>query len=117
MEQRKHSNVGGKSMSVTLFVFILTIGAAFSSLLTQAVKKWYENRKSEYSSNMIALINAIVIGCGGTVVVYMLMGIPWSVNNIICIFLMGICVWIGSMIGYDKIIQLVQQISGGGDKK
>lgn len=116
MEQRKHSNVGGEIMNVTLFVFVLTIGAAFSSLLTQAVKKWYENRKTEYSSNVIAFINAIVIGCGGTVVAYMLIGIPWTVNNIICVVLMGLCVWIGSMIGYDKIIQLVQQISGGEKK-
>ena len=79
--------------------------------LTQAVKKWYENKKKEYSSNVIALINAIVIGCGGTAVVYMLIGIPWTVNNVICMILMGICVWVGSMIGYDKIIQLVKQIS------
>ena len=98
-------------MTVAIFVTILTIGAAASGLLTQAIKKWYENQKKEYSSNVIALINAIVIGCSGTAVVYMLIGIPWNVNNIICMILMGICVLVGSMIGYDKIIQLVKQIS------
>ena len=100
-------------MTVALFVTILTAGAAASSLLTQAVKKWYENQKKNYSSNVIALINAVVIGCGGTAVTYMLAGIPWSVNNIICLLIMGVCVWIGSMIGYDKVIQLVKQL---GDK-
>ena len=40
----------------------------------------------------------------------MLMGVKWTVNNIICMILMGICVWVGSMIGYDKIVQLVKQI-------
>ena len=100
-------------MTVALFVTILTAGAAASSLLTQAVKKWYENQKKNYSSNVIALINAVVIGCGGTAVTYMLVGIPWSVNNIICLLIMGVCVWIGSMIGYDKVIQLIKQL---GDK-
>ena len=97
-------------MTVALFVTILTAGAAASSLLTQAVKKWYENQKKNYSSNVIALINAVVIGCGGTAVTYMLVGIPWSVNNIICLLIMGVCVWIGSMIGYDKVIQLIKQL-------
>ena len=100
-------------MTVALFVTILTVGAAASSLLTQAVKKWYENQKKNYSSNVIALINAVVIGCGGTAVTYMLISIPWSVNNIICLLIMGVCVWIGSMIGYDKVIQLIKQL---GDK-
>ena len=97
-------------MTVALFVTILTVGATASSLLTQAVKKWYENQKKNYSSNVIALINAVVIGCGGTAVTYMLVGIPWSVNNIICLLIMGVCVWIGSMIGYDKVIQLIKQL-------
>ena len=99
-------------MTVALFVTILTVGAAASSLLTQAVKKWYENQKKNYSSNVIALINAVVIGCGGTAVTYMLISIPWSVNNIICLLIMGVCVWIGSMIGYDKVIQLIKQLGG-----
>lgn len=98
-------------MTVTLFVSILTIGAVASGLLTEAIKKWYSNAGKKYSANVIALVDAVVIGCGGTSVTYMLIGIPWSINNVICMILMGICVWIGSMIGYDKIIQLVKQLS------
>lgn len=98
-------------MTVTLFITMLTIGAGVTSLLTEAIKKAYSNAGKEYSANMIALINAIVVGCGGTAILYMLTSIPWTVNNIICLFLMGIAVWIASMIGYDKIIQLLQQIA------
>ena len=98
-------------MTVTLFVTILTIGAAVSALLTEAIKKAYINSKKDYSANVIALINAAVVGGGGTAVTYMLVGIPWNVNNIICLVLMIVCVWIGSMVGYDKIIQLIKQIA------
>lgn len=98
-------------MTVTLFVTVLTIGALVSGLLTEAIKKAYANAKKEYSANIIALINAFIVGGGGTAVTYMLLNVPWGVNNIICMCLMVICVWIGSMIGYDKIIQLIKQIA------
>ncbi len=98
-------------MTVTLFITMLTFGAGISSLLTEAVKKAYSNAHKEHSANIVALINAIVVGCGGTAVLYMLKSIPWTVNNIICLILMGVAVWMASMIGYDKIIQLLKQIS------
>lgn len=98
-------------MSVTLFITILTIGGMVTALLTEAIKKMYANMKKDYSPNIIALVNAIVVGCGGTAVVYMLSGIEWTVNNIICLILMAIAVWIASMLGFDKVIQTVNQIA------
>lgn len=101
-------------MTITLFITIITIGAAASALLTEAIKKAYANANKDYSANVIALIDSVVIGGGGTAVTYMLMGISWNVNNIICLMLMIMCVWIGSMIGYDKIIQLIKQTADKG---
>lgn len=98
-------------MTITLFITMLTLGAGVTSLLTEAIKKAYSNAGKEYSANVIALINALVVGCGGTAILYMLLSIPWTVNNIICLFLMGFTVWIASMVGYDKILQLLQQIA------
>lgn len=97
-------------MTITLFISIFTIGAALSGLLTEAVKKAYENAGKQYSANVIALIDALVVGGLGTAMSYMLLGIPWTVNNIICLILMVVVVWVGSMIGYDKVIQLFAQI-------
>lgn len=97
-------------MTVTLFATIITVGAIANALLTEAIKKAYENAGKECSPNMVALIDAVVIGGIGTAAVYMLLGIPWSVNNIICLCIMIGLVWVASMIGYDKVLQLVQQI-------
>jgi hypothetical protein len=47
----------------------------------------------------------------------MLSDIPWTVNNIICLILMGIAVWIASMIGYDKVIQLLKQLTDAPENK
>lgn len=98
-------------MTVTLFITILTIGSMASGLLTEAIKKTYENAHKEYSANVIALVDAIVVGIGGTACMYMLMGIEWNANNILCMVLMGITVWVASTIGYDKVLQTLNQIS------
>lgn len=103
-------------MTLTLFITILSVAAVVSVLLTEAIKKAYANANKTYSANVIALINAVVLGAGGTAVVYMLAGIPWTANNVICLVIMVLAVWIGAMIGYDKVIQLIEQINAGGKK-
>lgn len=95
-------------MTVDLFVFLFTFGSLVSALLTQAVKKAFEN----ISTNIIALIDAIVVGALGTGVAYALMGIAWTLPNILCLILMAFCMWLGSMVGYDKVMQTISQLRG-----
>ncbi len=97
-------------MTVTLFATILTVGAAANALLTEAIKKAYENEGKTYSPNMVALIDAAVIGGLGTAAAYILLDLSWSINNIICLCIMIAAVWVASMIGYDKVLQLARQI-------
>ncbi len=78
-------------------------------LLTQSIKQFYYNRGAQASPNVIALINALVVGGLGTAFAYMLLSIPWTVNNILCLIAMIILVWMGSMIGYSKILETFQQ--------
>ena len=94
-----------------MFILLMTICSAVSSLLTEGVKNWLNNAGKNYSSNLIAMINAIVVGCGGTAIAYVLMGIAFTLPNILCLVLMAAAVWLGSMVGYDKVIQLIAQIT------
>lgn len=97
-------------MTLTTFLFIFFIGATAASLFTEALKKVFW----EMSSNLIALISSAVVGVGGTIIAYILMDIPLDSKNIVCIILMTFLIWLGSMIGYDKVIQTIEQIKGGG---
>ena len=92
-------------MTIELFIYLLTIGSAISSLITQTVKQAFD----EVPSNFIALGSAIVVGIGGGAVFYSFMEIPMTTNNILCMILMALCIWVGSMVGYDKVIQLIKQ--------
>ena len=93
-------------MTITLFLTLFTFGSLASSLLTEALKKGFKN----ISTNLIALINAAIVGLGGTVAAYILMGIPFNVPNVTCILLMVVCMWLGAMVGYDKVVQTIAQI-------
>ena len=85
-------------MSISLFVSIFVAGGLVTMLLTQSIKQFYYNRGSQASPNVIALINAVVVGGLGTAFAYMLLGIPWTVNNILCLIAMIVLVWMGSML-------------------
>jgi hypothetical protein len=100
-------------MTITIFIVMLTIGSSVSSLLVQALKKHAENRGKTCSPNLIALICTVVIGVAGTSIMYVLADVPWNLKNIMCMLLMVLCTWIGSMIGYDKVIQTIVQINNG----
>ena len=99
-------------MTITMFISILTAGSIVSSLLTEAIKQAYKNAGKESSPNIIALINSIVVGGGGTAATYMLLGIDWTVNNIICLTGSVLAVWIICMTGYDKVKQAALQLTG-----
>lgn len=98
-------------MTLTMFIMLVGIFSVISSFLTEGIKTWFTNAKKEYSANVIALINAMVIGCGGTTVAYLLTEVPFTAANIACIFVMAVVTWLGSMIGYDKVKQLIEQVT------
>lgn len=97
-------------MTAAIFMMLLAMFAVIGALLTEAIKKAYDNAGKSYSANAIALINAAVLGCGGTIVAYLLLAIPFTAMNIAFIPVMVGLTWLGSMLGYDKVVQLVTQV-------
>jgi len=96
-------------MNITLFLLMFVIGAAVATIMTEALKKAVSQK---FSSNILALIVSTVVGLGGTSAYYYLAGIPFTGQNIVCMILMTVAIWLGSMVGYDKIKQLIEQIGG-----
>ena len=99
-------------MTITMFMTLIGIFSVVSSFLTEGIKKWFDNAEKEYSANLIALINAVVVGCCGTPIAYVIMGIPFTPVNVAFVIVMAVVTWLGSMIGYDKVKQLIAQVMG-----
>lgn len=94
-------------MTVELFLTLLVFFSTATSLATEAFKKLLGDR---VPYNILVLIIAMVVGCVGVSIYYVIYGIELNAINIIYIILMGIANWIGAMVGYDKIKQLISQI-------
>jgi len=97
-------------MTLALFVTLVSLFALAVSLITEAVKKFLQDTGVKYSANIVVLILSVVVGVGGTALVYLFMGIPYTPPNIVCMVLMAVSVWVGSMVGYDKVIQMLDQL-------
>ena len=95
-------------MSIDLFIVLFGIGSVVSSLVTEALKKNFKY----VSSNIIALIVAVVVGGFGTLSYFIITGIPLTPISLLYALLMAFCVWLGSMVGYDKVMQTLKQIKG-----
>lgn len=97
-------------MTFELFFILLTILSIVTPFITNGVKKFLDSLKVKYASNIVVLIVSIVVGSCGTIVFYLWNDIGFTTLNIICIFLMIVANWIGSMLGYDKVMQAIEQI-------
>lgn len=97
-------------MTVTAFLIILSTCAAATSLVTEGIKKLLDEAKVSYATNLLVFIVAIIVGCGATALYYVNYQIPFNALNSVYLALMGVANWLGAMIGYDKVRQMITQI-------
>lgn len=101
-------------MTTTTFLMLLSSFSVLSGLVTEGIKKLISD-KANMSYNIIALVVALVIGGAGSAVYYQLNAIPFNLDNIIYLVLMGLASGLCSMVGFDKIKQAIEQIVGKKD--
>lgn len=103
-------------MTVTTFLIILASCAAITSLLTEGIKKFLDEQKVAYASNVLVLIIAVIIGCGATALFYVNYSVPFTALNSVYLALMGVANWLGATLGYDKVRQTITQIGAREEK-
>lgn len=97
-------------MTTTIFLMLLSAFSVLSSLVTEAIKKIVADKKN-LPYNLVALITALIIGGCGTAVYYQLNAISFTVNNVICMVLIGFASALSATLGYDKVKQTIEQIT------
>lgn len=105
-------------MTLAMFLEMLLLFGVITSLLTEVAKKELTAAGRKYPCNLLVLMISVVISIGGTALAYFFFKIPFDTHNVVCMILMGIMVWFGSMLGYDKVVQLITQFMslGNGSK-
>lgn len=97
---------------ITLDIFLmgLLIVSTLTGVVTEAVKKMLDSTKVKYNSNIIAAIVAVVLAAGVGVGYTLIMGLGFSVQIIACIVALVFMSWLCSMIGYDKVVQIIASL-------
>ena len=98
-------------MTTTTFLMLLSAFTVLSGLTTEGIKNLISD-KSNMSYNIIALIVSLIVGGVGCAIYYQLNAIPFDINNVIYMILMGLASGLCSMVSYDKLKQCIEQISG-----
>lgn len=78
-------------------------------LFTNSIKQFYYNQGKSAPPNLIALLNALVVGGGEGIFIYILLGISFTFSNILWLIFLVFLIWNGSMQGWDKLIQTYEQ--------
>lgn len=103
-------------MTVEVFMTMLFAVSVVNGLLTESIKKVLDEFEKTYSSNVLAGIVSICIS--GFVCYAHAMFSSIEVNQLLIITYVAFAVmsWVCAMVGYDKVMQAVKQITGS-DKK
>lgn len=98
-------------MTTTAFLILLSGCAVMTSMLTEGIKKFLDELKITYASNILVLFVALVVGCGATALYYVNYQVPFNALNSVYLALLGIANWLGAMVGYDKVRQAIEQMA------
>lgn len=97
-------------MPISFMTTALLATSLLTNLTVEGIKKLLEGTKAKYSSNVLAAIVSTILA-GAVCVVYLVMtDVAFSVKigvEIVVLMYLGFLV---STVGYDKVIQAIQQI-------
>lgn len=95
-------------MTNEIFLSLLLLVSILVSLTTEAVKKSLPEGVS-IPSNILAIISSVVLSIVVGIFFCVLNSIPFSATIVIYIISLVFLSWLCAMLGYDKVIQALQQ--------
>lgn len=103
---------------ITLEVFLIGLMAISTStgLVTEAVKKVLDICKVKYHADLLAGIVSAVLSVGVGIGYVILENVGFTAQSIICIVALSFMSWLGSMIGYDKVIAHIKTVKKDDEK-
>lgn len=103
-------------ISFDVFLVGLMIVSTFTGLVTEAVKKILTEYNKKYCANSLAGIVAAVLSIAIGIGYMVLSGTGFTAQFVVCLIALAFMSWLGAMVGYDKIIGLLNNIKGDGQK-
>lgn len=97
-------------MTLHVFLIMLLACSILTTLTVEAIKKMFTNgeaRKANIVAAIVAIVLAAVIGIGYAIIFTV------TVNVQYVVFIIALCFlsWLCAMVGYDKVVQAIAQIT------
>ena len=97
-------------MNSQFLLSALAIISVLTTLTVEGIKKILDEKKKEYSSNLLAVIVSAILTFAMSIGYVLYFGIPWTIQVVITMIALIFLSFLVSTTNYDKIIQLLKQI-------
>ena len=96
-------------MNLEIFLLGLLIVSTLTGLVTEAIKKWLDERGKKYYSN--ALAGYVAVGLSIAVGAAYMVLTETAINAQMAVYLIALIFlsWLSAMVGYDKVMQAISQ--------
>lgn len=103
-------------MTMEMFLIGLMVVSTLTGFVTEAVKSICTEHSWKYSANTVAGICAFVVALAVGICYVLFTGIAVTVQVVIVLFALVVMSWLCAMVGYDKVMQSVEQFKNIGKK-
>lgn len=86
--------------------------SVLTSLTVQALKKIFDEKQINYSSNLLAIITSVVLTIAVSIGYIIYMSIAVTPQIIITILALIFLSFLSATVGYDKVVQMLKQLGG-----
>lgn len=97
-------------MTIELFLKALLFISILTGLITEAIKKQLDELKKFYYTNLLAGIVAVVTSVLVCFAYIIIKNMVFDKIVLIYILALALMSWLCAMVGYDKVIQSIQQM-------
>lgn len=100
-------------MSISYITTAILAVALITNLTVEGLKKLLDETTIKYSSNVLAAIVSVVIALAISVMYMIMQGVIFTPKIGVQIVAIMYLSFLASTVGYDKVIQMLEQLKGG----
>lgn len=97
-------------MNSGFLITALALISVLTSLTVEALKKIFDEKHINYSSNLLAVIVSTVLTIALCVGYVLYFGIPFTIQTVIIMIALVFLSFLSATVGYDKVRQLLEQL-------
>lgn len=102
-------------MTLHVFLILLLACSILTTLTVEGIKKMFTNGESR-KANIVAAIVAVVLAIAVGIIYALIYTVVVNVQYVAMIVALCFLSWLCAMVGYDKVVQAIYQITGAKEK-